>query len=236
MFFAFLFRLLILIPCLEIVEKGIHAEFHLNFVQSWFAVFSNVILLTGNLLFSSLIGISLINIFSGFLSKKKLDFNADYFIDSNLISLLKDSKFKYTLLSVLFLFVVCIVIGLGYFQALIGSFFLLCTLFLFKKKSIIKIFWPFPMLFLFLSLTVSNLYEFKFVVQGTLSFHTLFWLYNELYLIHAIGGEFYLSLLVILIGFVILYNKNFILLFSRYETKLDYAYILLLPFIILFQL
>lgn len=236
LFFAFVFRLLILIPCLEIVEKGIHAEFHLNFVQSWFAIFSNLILLTGKLLFSSLIGISLINIFSGFLSKSYSDFNADDFIDTNLILLLKDSRLKYTLLSVLFLFVICIIIGLGYFQAVSGSVFLFCALFLIKKKSIIKIFWTFPMLFLFLSLTVSNLYEFKFVVQGAFSFHTLFWLYNELYLIYAIGGEFYLSLLVILIGLGVLYKKNLILLFSCQETKLDYVYILLLPLIILFQL
>ena len=236
LFFTFLFRLLILIPCLEIVEKGIHAEFSLNFVQAWFSIFSNVILLTGEIIFSSLIAISFINIFSGFLSKKDLDFSQDDFIDSNLILLLKDSRLKYTFLSAFFFLIICLSIGLGYFQSILGSVFLFTTLFFLKSQTFLCRFYFFPMCFFFLSITVSNFYEFKFVLQGAFSFHTLFLMYNELYLIYAIGGEFYLSLFVILIGFSVFYKKNLILKFSLHKTKLDYVYILIIPLLILFQL
>ena len=236
MIFALVFRLLVLVPCSVIVDYGIHSEFSLNFVQAWFCVFSNAILMIGELLFSSIIAISLINIYTGVISDYSFDLKNNDFLDFSFSTLLGSPKLKNTVLSSVLFFALCIAIGLGVFQAVTGSFFFFITLFFFKKKRFIRKLGYFPMLFFLLSLSVFNFHEFKFVIQGMLSIHTLFLYFNELYLIYAIGGEFYISSFVILIGVVVLCSFNRFIRFCLLETSLDYIYILIFPFLILFQL
>lgn len=228
LFFGLVVRLFFIVPSMQVIAMGIHSEFSLNMPQAIIALGSNGVYIIGQLVFSYIVLYSML-----VLAKNEVD--GKEIVQEKLFSF----RFVNTpvVQNSLILFVIFYASGVGLILSVFCFVFLLLYGFFCYSKLQSKLVAIILLLFLFLALTSENIYQFKFVIQGLFSIHTLFQYYNELYLIYAAGGGFYLSTgLLILFTLILKYRKPILNRFLANSSKYDIVYVFLLPLIILIQL
>lgn len=224
---GFITRMVLTVPCYELISKGILIEFSSNMVQSVFSLLSNSIYYITQLffLFFVLYSVQLL-IGGGFFNIKILLSRISLKFENCSIKSICIFIFKCSL--------ICLLSGFGLLQSTLILVFLMSFILLWriKLKFISFVFG----LLVFLCVSAENIYQVKFIIQGLFSVHTLFIYYNELFLIHTIGGDFFLSLFIIALGVTyIIYWKRF---FNKWMniTDVNVIYLLIVPILILFQL
>lgn len=183
------FHLLFFVPFNHWTSIGLHSTFSLNFVQTWFVFIFNGFKFIALFISITCFTLGLCSIFYTSYSMKEVKSIFKWIQNEFFFQTTQTKNIYYFLGGIS----IIILSGNSWFHVLISSPLLLLMLYARNRKSrIFKILTTLSLFTLALTLSLNSLHEIKTLFSGLLSLHTLFYFYNELYIIFSLQGNFIL--------------------------------------------